>query len=69
MHGQNHIKIAIVADFVKNDRRIASRMIAESLNVPKTLVLWILKEDLGKRKLCARLVPHSLTPKSFISTY
>ena len=38
-------------------------MIAESLNVPKTIVVWILKEDLGKRKLCARFVPHSLTPE------
>jgi hypothetical protein len=36
-------------------------MIAESLNIPKTVVLRILKEDLGKRKLCARFVPHSLT--------
>jgi hypothetical protein len=32
-------------------------MIAESLNIP------ILKEDLGKRKLCARFVAHSLTPE------
>jgi len=38
-------------------------MIAESLSIPKTVVLWILKEDLGKRKLCARFVPHSLTPE------
>jgi len=38
-------------------------MIAESLNIPKTVVLWILKEDLGKRKLCARFVPHSLAPE------
>ena len=36
-------------------------MIAESLNIPKTIVLRILKEDLGKRKLRARFVPHSLT--------
>ena len=43
--------------------RIASRMIAESLNVPKTVVLRILKEDLGKRMLCARFVPHCLTPE------
>jgi len=35
----------------------------ESLNIPKTVVLPILKEDLGKRKLCARFVPHSLTPE------
>ena len=36
-------------------------MIAESLNITKTVVLQILKEDLGKRKLCARAVPHFLT--------
>jgi hypothetical protein len=42
---------------------MASRMIAESLNILKTVVLWILKEDLGKRKLCVRFVLHSLTPE------
>ena len=48
---------------VNNDRRIALRMIAESLNVPKTVVLQIVKENLGKRMLCARFVPHTLTPE------
>jgi len=38
-------------------------MIAESLNIPKTAVLRILKEDLGKRKLCARFVPRLLSPE------
>jgi hypothetical protein len=38
-------------------------MIAESLNTPKTVVLRILKENVGKRKLCARFIPHSLTPE------
>jgi hypothetical protein len=38
-------------------------MIAESLNIPKTVVLRIVKEDLGKGKLCARFVPHSVTPE------
>jgi len=38
-------------------------MIAESLNIPKTVVLQILKEDLGKRKLCAHFVPRSFTPE------
>jgi len=55
------IRTAAVADLLKNDHRIASRMIAESLNIPKTAVLRILKEDLGKRKLCARVFPHFLT--------
>jgi hypothetical protein len=38
-------------------------MIAEFLNFPKTVVLWILNEDLGKRRLCAHFVPHSLAPE------
>jgi hypothetical protein len=42
------INIAAVADLVKIDHRIASRMIEESLNFPKTVILRILKEDLGK---------------------
>jgi histone-lysine N-methyltransferase SETMAR len=60
---RTEVNIAAVAGVVKNDRRIASRMIAESLNIPKTVVIRILKEDFGKRKLCARFVPHSLTPE------
>jgi hypothetical protein len=56
------VNIAAVADLV-NDSRIASRMIAESSNIPKTVVLRILKVDLGKKKLCARFVPHPLTPE------
>ena len=31
--------------------------------LPKIVVLRILKEDLGKRKLCARFFPHCLTPE------
>jgi len=38
-------------------------MIAEYLNICKTVVLQILKEDLGNRNLCARFAPHSLTPE------
>jgi hypothetical protein len=58
------VNIAAVADLVKeSDRRIASRMKAESLKIPKTVVLRILKEDLGNRKLCARFVPYSVTPE------
>ena len=60
---RTEINIAAVADLIKNDCRIASRMIAKCLNIPKTVVLRILKEDLGKRKLCARFVPQSLTPE------
>ena len=37
-------------------------MAAEFSNIPNTVVIRILKEGLGKRKLCARFLPHSLTP-------
>jgi len=60
---QNRFELAAVADLVKNDCQIASRMIAESLNIPKTVVLWILKDDFGKRKLYTSFVPNSLTPE------
>ena len=56
------VNIAAVAGLVKNEHQITSRMIADSLNIPKTLVLQFLEEDLGKRKLYARFVPHS-TPE------
>ena len=59
---RSEVNIAVVSNLFKNDRRIASRVIAESLTIPKSVVLPILKEDLGKRKLCARFVPQSLTP-------
>ena len=36
---RTEVNIAAVAGLFKNDRRIASRMIAESLNIPKTVVL------------------------------
>jgi hypothetical protein len=60
---RTEVNIAAVADLVKNGSRIASRIIAQSLIIPKTVVLRVLKEDLGKRKLCASFVPLSLTPE------
>ena len=57
------VNIAAVAGLLKNDSRIALRMIAKSLNTPKIVVLRILKVDLEKKKLCARFVPHCLTPE------
>jgi hypothetical protein len=43
---QTELNLSIVAaDLVNNDHRITSRMIAESLNIPRTLVLQILKKD------------------------
>ena len=60
---RTEVNIVVVADLVKNIGRIASRMIAEFLNIPNTVVLRIPKDDLGKRILCVRFVPHSLLPE------
>jgi hypothetical protein len=38
-------------------------MIAESFNIHKSVVLRIVKDDLGKRMLWARFFPHSLLPE------
>ena len=46
--------IAAVDKMVKEDRKVTSRLIADTLGIPKTVVLRILREDLKKRKLCSR---------------
>jgi hypothetical protein len=55
---RTEVNIAAVTGLVKNDRRIASIMIAKYLYVTKTVVLRILKEDLGKRS-CVYLLFHT----------
>jgi len=59
---RTEVNIAAVADLVKNDCRIASRMIAEYEHL-QDCSSSDMKEDLGNRKLCACFVPHSLTPE------
>jgi len=43
--------IAAVDKMVKEDRNVTSRLIADRLGIPKTVVLRVLREDLKKRKL------------------
>jgi hypothetical protein len=52
---------AVAADLVKNDRQIASRMITESLNISKTVVLRILKEDFCSRDFSCCKIMHRPT--------
>ena len=53
--------IAAVDKTVKEDRNVTSLLTADTFGIPKTVVLRILREDLKKRKLCSRFVPHALT--------
>ncbi len=53
--------VARVAALLKKERRLSCRHVAEKLVLPRTIVHRIIRENLGKRKLCARFVPHALT--------
>jgi len=53
--------IAAFYKMIKEVRDVRSRLIADTFGIPKTVVLRILREDLKKRKLCSRFVPHALT--------
>jgi hypothetical protein len=53
---RNEVNIAVVADMVQKHRRIASRMIEESLNFPKTVVILILKEDCERERSTLELI-------------
>jgi hypothetical protein len=44
--------IAAIDKIIKEDQKVMSRLIADTLGIPKTVVLWILGEDLKKRTLC-----------------
>ena len=50
-----------VRRLLTEDRRTTLKMIADRSNIGKETVRRIVTEDLGKRKICARFFPHSLT--------
>ncbi|UYV82258.1 hypothetical protein LAZ67_21001480 [Cordylochernes scorpioides] len=50
-----------VREFVANNRSASLRMMAEVLHINKETIRTILHEDLGKTKVCAKFVPHTLT--------
>ncbi|KAG5316656.1 SETMR methyltransferase, partial [Acromyrmex insinuator] len=49
-------------DFVANDRNASLKMMEEALNISRETIRTrsILQEDLGKTKVCAKFVPHTL---------
>jgi hypothetical protein len=57
---RNPDTIANFREMVIPDRRLTLRM-SDELNINKETIPQILHEDLRKRKICAKFVPHSLT--------
>ena len=56
--------VDLVKELVDEDPRVAIRYIAESLRLSSGSVWHILRHKLGYRKVCARWVPHILTPEN-----
>ena len=52
--------IAAVDKMFKEERNVTSQLVPDTLSIPKTVVLRILRGDFKKRKLCSRFVPHAL---------
>lgn len=50
-----------VRQMLAQDRRLTLRLIAEELGISKDTAHTIIRDDLGKRKICSRFVPHKLT--------
>ncbi|KAJ4445043.1 hypothetical protein ANN_06842 [Periplaneta americana] len=50
-----------VRQMLAQDRRLSLELIAEELDISKDTMHTIVRDDLGKRKICSRFVPHKLT--------
>ncbi|PSN48756.1 hypothetical protein C0J52_08926 [Blattella germanica] len=62
--------VKLVTDALKKDRRATCEELSEATGISPTSVYRILTDDLKKRKICARWVPHCLTsePKTCANT-
>ncbi|XP_011166492.1 histone-lysine N-methyltransferase SETMAR-like [Solenopsis invicta] len=50
-----------IRNFIANHRNASLRMMEAALNINRETIRTILHEDLGKTKVCAKFVPHTLT--------
>ena len=55
------VNIEKVRELVRTDRRLTIRMMADQLGIDKELVRSILVDNLGMRKVCAKMVPRLLS--------
>ena len=58
---RNDENIQKVNELVRSDRRMTVRMLAEELGLGRESVRTILTEDLGMKKICAKMVPKLLS--------
>ena len=60
---RNDNNVERISQLLLQNRHLSLRMLADEVNIGKGTVRKILVEDLRKRKVCSRFVPHSLTPE------
>ena len=58
---RNEDNVVCITDIIREDRTVTVRMLPDALHINKSTCHQTLREDFGKRKLNARLVPHALT--------
>ena len=58
---RNEENVRKVRDLVRSDRRLSIKMMADQLGLNRETVRLVLIEDLGMRKICAKMVPRLLT--------
>ena len=58
---QTDENVTRVRDLLNSDRRMSVRLLADTVNIPKTVVHCIVTDELNMRKVCAKLVPKLLT--------
>jgi len=52
---------AWVRELVQSNRRLTVKMVADEVNMNRETVCLILTEELGMRKICAKMVPSNIT--------
>ena len=60
---QSDENVTRVRELLNADRRMTVRLLADTLDIPKTVVHRIVTEELNMRKVCAKLVPKLLSDK------
>jgi hypothetical protein len=60
---RNEQTIEKVCQLVMQDRHVTLRMLSVELNGSKDTIREIMLDDVGKKKVCTKFVPHLLTPE------
>ena len=58
---QTDEKVTRVRDLLNTDRQMTVQLLANTPNIPKTVVHRIVMDELNMRKVCTKLVPKLLT--------